>query len=145
MSCSRDGVCKVWHVGNVSSSDVPCLTEFRPFDGVSVTAVDSISFGSGDHPHFLAIGSEFGEIQLWSLQYEISKGVRCSKLFDFAPSSSHGSSVRRLRWNPHSYSEIPNHHEPGTRYKIELASCGDDHFVRIFQVEIRPSSVEHSS
>ncbi len=115
---------------------MPCLFEFRPFDGVSVTAVDSFSFDSQEH--FLAIGSESGEIQVWLLRFDVSKGLNCTKLFVFAATICHGSSVRRLRWNPQSY--LSDSSNRGALHKAELASCGDDNFVRIFQIEIQSLS-----
>jgi elongator complex protein 2 len=81
----------------------------------------------------LAVGMDNGLIELWSVSGgRASAGstpdsplsVACVLRFD--PVMCHVSTVHRLRWrNPSSTDE---------ESALELASCGADHTVRVFEV-----------
>ena len=124
--------------------DVSCsfLHTFSPFQGVSVT---SVAFGPRIAPYLtsyvLALGAESGDINYWDL------GPSSSILLLSTESNhSHGSTVKKLAWSPNSMSMPINKANENLKQRCEMqlsrssqpvwriASCGEDHTVRIYQI-----------
>lgn len=79
----------------------------------------------------LAVGMDNGLIELWSVSGgrapDSPLRVACTLQFD--PLLCHVSTVHRLRWREPSSSD--------EKSALELASCGADHTVRVFEVRGR--------
>eukprot|EP00262_Sarcandra_glabra_P002511 TRINITY_DN1286_c4_g2_i1.p1 TRINITY_DN1286_c4_g2~~TRINITY_DN1286_c4_g2_i1.p1 ORF type:complete len:837 (-),score=127.72 TRINITY_DN1286_c4_g2_i1:122-2632(-) len=128
---SRDKSVKIWAVEKQTS--VKQLMALPPFNS-SVTA---LSWGSRDrsmNKGILAVGMENGLIELWSLSGgRISAGCVDPSDFEailmvrFDLFMCHVSTVHRLSWRK---SEDENCES------MQLASCGADHSVRVFQVSV---------
>ncbi|KAL3830857.1 hypothetical protein ACJIZ3_019659 [Penstemon smallii] len=129
---SRDKTVKIWEVENESS--VKLLTTLPTFKS-SVTALSWLGVDRQKNSGLLAVGMESGLIELWSLyntkienkSSTVEPNVALFVRFD--PFVCHVSAVHRLKWRKAEKSE-----EDST--SMELASCGDDHCVRIFQVDV---------
>lgn len=81
-------------------------------------AVTAVAFAPSD-VNILAVGLEDGSISIWRLTLS-----ELSLVYDIPASLCHVEAVKRLAWRaPHSQ---PNKHS------FQLASCSDDHSVRIF-------------
>ncbi|KAL7110624.1 hypothetical protein ACP275_05G037800 [Erythranthe tilingii] len=123
---SRDKTVKIWELENGSS--VKLLTTLPTFKS-SVTALSWLGIDTQKNHGLLAIGMESGLIEVWSIisnGKSENSGVNASPFVRFDPYMCHVSSVHRLRWRSAEKS--------GDSSKVQLASCGDDHCVRIFQV-----------
>ena len=105
------------------------------FGGVAVTAVDFSRYilqGTANEGHLIAFGAENGSIVIVSLNADndiISDDnalgtVRYNVLATVPTQFAHGATVKRLRWKPNP-----------SGLSFELASCGDDHTVRVFQFQ----------
>ena len=119
-----------------------CLHTFSPFNGVSVTAV---AFGPCIAPsltsYILALGAETGDINYWDLGPSNS-----TLLLSTESNHSHGSTVKKLAWSPDSISKPMNignndlnpgcdNQSTSTSQSVwRIASCGEDHTVRIFRI-----------
>lgn len=122
---SRDKTVKIWSIQERSS--VKQLTTLPQFSS-SVTALSWSSHKTSTDKGFLAVGMESGLIEVWSL---FSKNVDSrGELSDFHATLAvrfdsfmcHVSTVHRLAWKK-------------TENKtLQLASCGADHCVRVFDV-----------
>ena len=151
ITCSRDGSCKVWDTSRVFARELICLHEFRPFDGISVTSIDTaprVLRPNDDvklENYLVALGSENGDIQLWTISS--SEGVngldhhQCSQMANIHSHYCHGSSVKRIRWNPSSNpvnTEIEGSGSPtaASPTKFQFASCGDDSCIKIFTINL---------
>lgn len=152
-TASRDGSLKVWRISNSKGDnglyDVEPLCVVSPFMGSAVTAVDvtatTVALSTGDDQcpgWLLAIGAECGGVQVWFLSKAAllaspsgsdghDAGELCSMMHSVLPEYSHGATVRRLKWCPVATSEVD-----GAAVKWKLASCGDDHSVRVFSVTL---------
>lgn len=78
----------------------------------------------------LAVGMESGLLELWSLEQtkdERDVVISAVSIVRFDPHLCHASAVNRLRWKVS---------EKNGEGPVQLASCGADHCVRIFQVSI---------
>ncbi|EYU30015.1 hypothetical protein ABFS82_05G036400 [Erythranthe guttata] len=125
---SRDKTVKIWELENGSS--VKLLTTLPTFKS-SVTALSWLGIDRQKNHGLLAIGMESGLIEVWSIisnGESENSGVNASLFVRFDPYMCHVSSVHRLRWRSAEKS--------GDSSKVQLASCGDDHCVRIFQVVV---------
>ena len=110
----------MWKVDDAESGDLTLssVVSFSPFSGVSVTAVDCVCTSTGLK---LACGSENGDIKIFSMSVEHCAAVLTTAVHE---NLSHGRSVRKLQWKPTS----------SITGEAVLASCGDDHSVRIFEL-----------
>ncbi|KAI3453067.1 hypothetical protein Pfo_009730 [Paulownia fortunei] len=127
---SRDKTVKIWELENGSS--VKLLTTLPMFKS-SVTALSWLGVDRQRNRGLLAVGMESGLIELWSLSNNKSENssiaVPNAALFvRFDPFICHVSAVHRLRWKNAKKSE--------DSASMQLASCGADHCVRIFQVDV---------
>lgn len=139
-----------------------CLTSLTPFVGsIAVTAVDvtasllTTEDCHDDPGYLLAFGAESGALQLWFLSAQVlfnavretyegngvnEKSVLLQQVYSVAAEHCHGAAVRRLRWcdcDAVSGSYCEEKGEAGLKMNVgqrKLASCGDDHCVRVFNV-----------
>lgn len=118
---SRDKMVKIWAVENGNSvRQLMVLPQFN----CGITALSWAGHGCSDSDELLAVGMEDGLIELWSL----SK-VAAALAVRLDPFLCHVSTVHRLAWRSDSQSEDAS--------TMQLASCGADHSVRVFKVNIR--------
>ncbi len=152
ITCSRDGSCKLWDTSSVSARELSCLYDFRPFDGVSVTSIDTAPRVLSNDNYLVALGSENGDIQLWTISpsEEVNgSDHRCSPAAAVHSHHCHGSSIKRIRWSPkclkHNLidTEVENSEEKHLnssaefgQTKFQFASCGDDNCMKIFTVSL---------
>jgi hypothetical protein len=94
--------------------------------------------------HLLAVGMEDGQVQVWLLQQQQQQGadqqapgqapmVVCEQVWCSAVWQQHAAAVKRLRWAPACVSWLC---EGAGASAVALASCGEDHSVRVFRVEV---------
>ena len=137
LTASRDGMCKLWGiigalpVENRSGKALQCLHTFTPFGGTAVTAISisastSVLVSAEENGSVIrtAIGSENGDISMWDLIEDSSLNNGDSwaaySVTTLDAGLTHGAAVRRMRW--------------GGEEGDLLATCGDDHCVRIFRI-----------
>lgn len=125
---SRDKTVKVWSLDNGSS--VRPLMTLPPFKS-SVTALSWLCLNQQSNHGFVAVGLESGLIELWSLSSRRSKDGEplvptAACLVRMDPFLCHVSPVHRLAWRKSESSEDCR--------SMQLASCGADHTVRVFDV-----------
>lgn len=118
---SRDKTVKIWAVEQDSSvKQMMTLPQFSS----SVTALSWVGIDRQSNHGLLAVGMENGLIELWSLT--INKSAAANLAVRFDTSLCHVSSVNRLSWrNPEKSEECR---------RMQLASCGADQCVRVFDV-----------
>ena len=136
---SRDKNVKIWAVDKEKGSSVKQLMTLPQFSS-SVTALSLFALDDQRNNGFLAVGMESGVIELWSLSLTrpedgstTLRGVSVSAaLFTrLEPFMCHVSSVQRLAWRT-----TTSQASGGDCKRILLASCGADHCVRIFEVNV---------
>ncbi|CAH9062156.1 unnamed protein product [Cuscuta epithymum] len=125
---SRDKTVKIWAVESEASAKQ--LLTLPPFNS-SVTALSWIGLNRHNNHGLLAVGMENGLIELWSLQNARGKDDNISALTSalavkFDPFMCHVSMVNRLAWRNSEGREDSN--------AMQLASCGADQCVRIFNI-----------
>ncbi|MBA0600211.1 hypothetical protein Gorai_006407 [Gossypium raimondii] len=126
---SRDKTVKIWGVEKTSS--VKPLLTLPQFDS-SVTALSWVGLDRQRNDGLLAVGMESGLLQIWSLHVERSDdsiptpGVATAQIIRLDPFMCHVSAVNRLAW------KNPENNEYSTN--LQLASCGADHCVRLYEV-----------
>ena len=127
---SRDKNVKIWAVDKGSS--VKQLITLPQFSS-SVTALSWFALDDQRNNGFLAVGMESGVIELWSLSLTLPGVSVTAALFTrLEPFMCHVSSVQRLAWRRTTTSQASG----GDCKRILLASCGADHCVRIFEVNV---------
>lgn len=122
---------KLWSVVNRSS--VKHVSTLPPFP-CSVTALSWLGIERQNNHGLLAVGLENGFIELWGLSGRYEDG--CMSVAGFTanvvarldPFMCHASTVQRLAWR--------NSDKVENCVKNQLASCGDDNCVRVFEVNI---------
>ena len=163
LTASRDGTCKLWTVqAGLSPSEregksLCCVHSFEPFGGVSVTAVQF-----NPNPHFtthnkneehkevlriqLVVGSELGDLHIWNIDHTQTAALEhvwsSSHSTTIPYHIAHGAAVRRIRFAPmvkKTFESVENGNKPfdaiGTEQPIQLmATCGNDHTLRIFRL-----------
>ena len=132
---SRDKTVKIWCVQDASSVKLlATLPQFRD----SVTALAWMGHDRASNAGILAVGMDNGLIELWSVSggrasagssTPDSSPLSAACMLQFDPLLCHVSTVHRLRWRQQDSSD-----EKST---LELASCGADHCVRVFDVHCR--------
>jgi WD40 repeat protein len=128
---SRDKTVKIWAVDEGSS--VKQLITLPVFSS-SVTALSWVGLGHQRNNGLLAVGMESGLIELWSLSIRrtddcsfAAAGVAAAVALRFDPFVCHVSAVNRLAWKNPENEDSRN---------MQLASCGADHCVRVFEVNV---------
>eukprot|EP01135_Chromosphaera_perkinsii_P005194 Nk52_evm12s322 gene=Nk52_evmTU12s322 len=134
VTCSRDKKIKVWAQKGEGDSNVDnpwMLLSELPKQPESVTAVDMaqrLVCINDEECYVLAVGLENGSISLFrsasatkgeSMSFELWKQLDTGMC--------HSETVRRLQWRPV--------HKDSDSKELLLASCGNDHSVRLFRVE----------
>lgn len=128
---SRDGKCVVWKCGNTvraangevdaSLGGVIALHTIE-LKNQSITAVAFAHWSYGSSAEYLlAAGMDEGVIRLFKVG-----ATSFTEIHTLNISSAHHLTVRKLAFRPVSSN--------GQRI-VQLASCGDDHLVRIYQIE----------
>ncbi|EOY00048.1 Elongator protein 2 isoform 1 [Theobroma cacao] len=126
---SRDKTVKIWAVEKASS--VKQLLTLPPFNS-SVTALSWVGLDRQRNHGLLAVGMESGLLELWSLHVGRTDGstpvpaVTAALTVRLDPYMCHVSSVNRLAWKNRDNTENCT--------SLQLASCGADHFVRLYEV-----------
>jgi elongator complex protein 2 len=162
---SRDGSCKVWAVsesaeeasGSVSLNiSLVCKQTFSPFGGEAVTAVSVgplLQLSDGDASAesgpawLLATGGEGGGISLWGLSVgsagsagSAGAGPSAALLQQAESHCAHGMAVKKLLWSP---LPLPRGSDTGDSETAShgdawrLASCSEDHTIRIHRVALQ--------
>ncbi|XP_009356223.2 elongator complex protein 2 [Pyrus x bretschneideri] len=125
---SRDKTVKIWTVENESL--VKLLTTLPQFSS-SVMALSWIGLDRKSNDGLLAVGMENGLIELWNLSVKRSDagvaGAVASLVVRLDPLMCHVSAVNRLAWRN------CKNEDSGS---FQLASCGADQCVRVFEVNI---------
>jgi hypothetical protein len=103
----------------------------------SVTAVAFAPVTLSNHESItevgiLAVGLESGHIRIWSIPFDSSQ--ECRLIHALAPSKCHFATVKKLCWKP--IATKPEEVRRMNHCQLTLASCGVDHGVRIFNLEI---------
>ncbi|XP_055920289.1 elongator complex protein 2 [Eupeodes corollae] len=121
VTSSRDGKVVVWTKSSKSTDT--SLRDWHSVDTLelkneSITAVAfDDKFRNGEEGHYLlALGFESGKIKLCSLN-----GGKLKILLNIEQRDAHHLTVRKLQFRPKAKG-------------IDLASCGDDHLVRIYRI-----------
>lgn len=128
---SRDKTVKIWEL--VAGCSVKLLATLPPFSS-SVTALSWTGLNREDNHGILAVGMENGLIDLWSLSSARKPGdgnaaeLSAACIAKFDPFMCHVSPVHRLAWRQSMKKEDCS--------SLQLASCGADHTVRVFNVDL---------
>lgn len=128
---SRDKTVKIWAVENESS--VKQILTLPPFNS-SVTALSWVGLDHRKNHGFLAAGMESGVIELWSISVNrTDDGSTTAPSTAFLvirldPFMCHVSAVNHMAWKTHE--------KPENSRTLQLASCGADNTVRVFQVNV---------
>ncbi|KAJ8770060.1 hypothetical protein K2173_010091 [Erythroxylum novogranatense] len=129
---SRDKTVKMWGVEKESCAVRHMVT--LPQFSSSVTALSWVGIDRQRNYGFLAVGMENGLIELWSLVITSNHrnmslaGVPASAalVVRLDPYMCHASTVNRLSWR--------NPEKTQNNMNMQLASCGSDQCVRVFDV-----------
>lgn len=106
---SRDGTVKIWDTSTSPPETVQTITIGEP--------VTAMAFGFEPNPNLLALGTESGVISV----LEIGEDFTSLKVFIDKMPNGHKKTVNKIAFRPGQ--EVP-----------ELASCGEDHGVRIWSL-----------
>ncbi|XP_031251939.1 elongator complex protein 2 [Pistacia vera] len=128
---SRDKTVKIWTVENESVKQILTLPPFNS----SVTALSWVGLDCQTNQGLLAVGMESGLIELWHLSIKRTNNgsitvpsVAASLVVKLDRFMCHVSPVNRLAWKTPEKSENCK--------SMQLASCGADHCVRVFDVTV---------
>lgn len=128
-TASRDKTVKIWAIEKDSS--VKLLMTLPQFKS-SVTALSWVGLDRQSNYGLLAVGMENGLIELWSISIKRNvEGIvlvpTTALVVQFDPFICHVLAVNRLAWR--------NREKENSR-SMELASCGADHCVRVFNINV---------
>uniref|UniRef100_A0A672TUY0 Elongator complex protein 2 n=1 Tax=Strigops habroptila TaxID=2489341 RepID=A0A672TUY0_STRHB len=118
--------------GNMLDSIKPCSTVLDAGD--SVTAVSSSHVLTPDGRYIVAVGLENGKITLytWKQSGQEPALAGWTTCVEMDNSQSHALAVKRLCWRHHA--GRAGHNDQNNSEWLQLASCGADHCVKIFNV-----------
>uniref|UniRef100_A0A8B9T7R2 Elongator complex protein 2 n=1 Tax=Anas platyrhynchos TaxID=8839 RepID=A0A8B9T7R2_ANAPL len=118
--------------GNIPDSIKPCSTVLDAMD--SVTAVSISHVLTPDGRYIVAVGLENGKIILytWKQSGQEPALADWTKCVEMDNSQSHALAVKRLCWRHHE--GRAGHNDQKNSEWLQLASCGADHCVKIFNV-----------
>ncbi|KAH8401034.1 hypothetical protein KR009_002596 [Drosophila setifemur] len=122
VTSSRDGKVVVWKKGEESKESSLNGWQSAGVLELKNESITAVAFGSGylngtDDTYILALGTENGLIKI----YQLANG-EWKLLSDLSKSQAHHLTVRRLQFRPGK--------------QLQLASCGEDHLVRIFDIKL---------
>ena len=136
-TASRDGIVKVWcNIGlNSTSKPIATISVGQPVTAVAFTQqhganASSKQHESQTHQYMLALGSETGIVSIWQLQHSAEE-ASSSCVWQSSLQSSHCAPVRRLCWQSNTKGSGDVH---SRQRQSLLATCADDHCIRIFNV-----------
>ncbi|CAK9809067.1 Elongator complex protein 2 [Anthophora quadrimaculata] len=119
---SRDGKIGVWNPNFTADRIVPTTSLDVKH---SVTALVFSSQNISEHLYVLAIGFETGYIEIQKLKI-FANSCKWEKHIVYDSSKAHHLTIKRLKFRPQKeYSNI-----------LQLASCGCDHTVKIYNIDI---------
>uniref|UniRef100_A0A8B9U4D2 Elongator complex protein 2 n=1 Tax=Anas zonorhyncha TaxID=75864 RepID=A0A8B9U4D2_9AVES len=118
--------------GNIPDLIKPCSTVLDAMD--SVTAVSISHVLTPDGRYIVAVGLENGKIILytWKQSGQEPALADWTKCVEMDNSQSHALAVKRLCWRHHE--GRAGHNDQKNSEWLQLASCGADHCVKIFNV-----------
>lgn len=118
--------------GNVLDSIKPCSTVLDAGD--SVTAVGISRVLTPDGRYIVAVGLENGKIILYTWKQSGKEPALAdwTTSIEMGNSQSHALAVKRLCWRHHA--GRAGHNDENSSKWLQLASCGADHSVKIFNV-----------
>lgn len=124
---SRDGKCVLWHKSHENNDQ----SSLGPVQSVHVLEVKAESFTALAFSHrqwkideyLIAVGSELGTIRICSVGGAAAGSSGWSELLLIDAWQAHHLTVRRLSFRP------------GHEEALQLASCGDDHMLRLYEIE----------
>ncbi|KAM6135431.1 elongator complex protein 2 isoform 2-T2 [Pterocles gutturalis] len=118
--------------GNMLDSIKPCSTVLDAGD--SVTAVSVSHMLTPDRRYIVAVGLENGKIILytWKQSGQEPERTDWTTCVEMDNSLSHALAVKRLCWRHHA--GRAGHNDQNSSEWLQLASCGADHCVKIFNV-----------
>lgn len=126
---SRDKTVKIWAVEKGLVKPLMTLPQFNS----SVTALSWAGLDRHSDNGLLAVGMESGLIELWHLSIRRTEEysaevprVTSALVTRFDPLMCHVSAVHRLAWK--------NSEKTEDCKRMQLASCGADHSLRVFEV-----------
>ncbi|CAJ1977478.1 unnamed protein product [Sphenostylis stenocarpa] len=127
---SRDKTVKIWAVEKDSSiKQLMTLPQFMS----SVTALSWVGLHHQRNNGILAIGMENGQIELWNLSCNRADdgsiappGLAATLAIRIDPFICHASTVNRLAWKKNEEDHT----------SMQLASCGSDNCVRVFELTV---------
>ncbi|KAF5751893.1 putative nucleotide binding protein [Tripterygium wilfordii] len=125
---SRDKTVKIWAVDKENTvKQISSLPQFSS----SVTALSWVGVDRQRNRGLLAVGMETGLIELWNLSVTRTddgsiKAPAPAVAARFDPFICHVSTVNRLAWR--------NAEKHEDSRSVQLASCGADHCVRLFEI-----------
>lgn len=132
-TASRDCSLKVWAAACSAGDSLPRtpLATLPLGDSVRSVAFAPLALppaAAGRGARFLAAaGLEGGAVLILSMEYSSAgEGVECVEVWRSGPHQQHAAAVRRLCWRVQG---------SGGERQLQLASCGDDHAVRIFSMQ----------
>ncbi|KAF6265071.1 WD40-repeat-containing domain protein [Scenedesmus sp. NREL 46B-D3] len=139
---SRDQTVKLWAVdsqGTPQQKPVSCLPAFS----VGVTAVAlAPQHVYAASLHLLAVGLDNGQVQVWLVvapaQQQQDREGKVQQLWASQAWEQHAAAVRRLRWAPAGVDWLCGRSiaDGAGDPCVQLASCGDDHSVRVYGVTL---------
>ncbi|NXI48443.1 ELP2 protein, partial [Galbula dea] len=117
---------------NMLASIKPCSTVLDAGDSVTAVSVSRVLTPVGRY--IVAVGLENGKIILYTWKQSgqepaLADWIMCVEMGD---SWSHTLAVKRLCWRPHA--GRAGHNNQNSSKWLQLASCGADHSVKIFNV-----------
>ncbi|XP_056376891.1 elongator complex protein 2 isoform X2 [Hyla sarda] len=125
---SRDKKVIVW--GEKSCASVkPCSTLLDTEDSVTAVSVNQVIASQGSY--IIAIGLDCGKITLYKWQHNLAPNDWI-KAYEIEQSLCHTLTVKQLSWR--SKPGRAGHDDPDNGEWLQLASCGADHGVKIFNV-----------
>jgi elongator complex protein 2 len=134
-TASRDGSVKLWAVAGCGGEpgDALCAlpmgnsarsVAFAPAPAAAAAA----SAGAGSRVYLAAVGLENGTLCVLRLTWRQAEGeLAAAEVWRSSQFEQHGAAVRRLCWRQAAGDEGLEEQQ-----QLLLASCGDDHSVRIF-------------
>ncbi|KAI0523220.1 hypothetical protein KFK09_005614 [Dendrobium nobile] len=125
---SRDKTVKIWGVDNSTSSSVKQIASLPNFKD-SVTALSWLGRDRSSNTGILAVGMDEGLIELWNVSGGVNPllPIHAVVALRFDPYLCHVSMVHRLAWSSDDARDSKT---------MQLASCGGDHCVRVFEVRL---------
>lgn len=132
-TASRDGFLGVWRVGSNGTVQQPAAIMIG-FEKQSVCCVDTCELHGDEKASgcLVAVGLESGVVVVGTVTSEDDIGdVHWREVWRSSEDSRHAGAVRKVAWRPQR-----NKGAPSSLYddRTVLATCGDDHAVRLFNV-----------